>query len=215
MAKQTVIAQKPRPTTTKFIHASRHFILNPENRVRHDPKAYEEKQVCESCKQEKPYVEFNKIFGMKASEPLDKKYSKVCKLCFKKKSTLNFVYRYIDKSDKTDIEKAQLKLQADKCILQDGLDILRTCRTLGIQLKPDGTKLSLKEAGKRASEVMAKVALAKGLAKSPIKVPPKVPAKKGTDISSDQSTESLDAPPGQVSARQLAAHVKTMSFIKK
>jgi hypothetical protein len=103
MSKQPVIAQKPRPTTTKFIHASRHFILNPENRVRHD--------------------------------------------------------------------------------------------------------LSLKEAGKRASEVMAKVALAKakGLAKIPAKIPPA--AKKGQDISS----------------QQLAAHVKTMSrdspqglsFIKK
>jgi len=105
---QPVISQKPRPTTTKFIHASRHLILNPENRVRHD--------------------------------------------------------------------------------------------------------LSLKEAGKRASEVMAKVALAKakGLAKGPAKAPVKVPpagAKKGTEIGPDQSTE--------VSARQLAAHVKAMSFVKK
>jgi hypothetical protein len=89
--------------TTKFIHASRHFILNPENRVRHD--------------------------------------------------------------------------------------------------------LSLKEAGKRASEVMAKVALAKakGLAKAPAKTPAKVPAgaKKGQDISSEHSTD--------VSAQQLAGHVKAMS----
>jgi hypothetical protein len=129
MAKQPqpVIAQKPRPTTTKFIHASRHFILNPENRVRHD--------------------------------------------------------------------------------LVDGYDILKTCRTLGVDLKPEGTILSLKEAGKRASEVMAKVALAKakGLAKAPAKTPAKVPAgaKKGQDISSEHSTD--------VSAQQLAGHVKAMS----
>jgi len=74
-------------------------------------------------------------------------------------------------------------------------------KTLGVDLKPEGTILSLKEAGNRASEVMAKVALAKakGLAKAPAKIPPKTPAKKGQDISSDQ----------------LAAHVKAMGLIKK
>jgi len=133
MAKQTVIAQKPRPTSTKFIYASKHYVLNPENRIRHDPRAYKEKRKCDVCKQERFYVEFNKIFGAKSSEPLDKKYGTTCKLCFKKQTMRQFVHRYIDKSDKSDIEKAQLKSQADKCILVDGYDILKTCKTLGIQ----------------------------------------------------------------------------------
>jgi len=175
------------------------YVLNPENRVHHDPRAYVTKRKCQLCEQEKPLVDFPKVFGAKPSDELEKKYGDKCFNCFRKERLRLNIHRVIDGSKKLDdTQKAELKKKADFLVLVKGYDIFKTRRELGLMNEPIP-----KTVGKLSDLVIAGIKkgdmkLVQALPKIPT-VAPKAGVKKGMDISSEQ----------------LAAHVKAMNFIKK
>jgi hypothetical protein len=110
------------PTRTKPpLIVKKIYVLTPENRIHHEPGSYETKRICQLCEQEKPLVDFPKVFGAKPSVELEKKYGDKCFNCFRKDRLRLNIHRVIDQSKKIDVSQSvELKKKADVLILVKG-----------------------------------------------------------------------------------------------
>jgi hypothetical protein len=141
MSATRVVSTNPRKST-RVRQVRKVFVINPNNpnkRPEHDNSAYKTYRQCEFCKISGPLVYFPKVFGSNGKE-----YGTVCKKCLSKETAKNIVFDAINKSDKSDAEKNQMRSRAMECIYVKGLNVTETKAALGLKPVAGGLESTAK-----------------------------------------------------------------------